>query len=128
MEKLLFEGGAEDIRATDKAQAAITLVNLAAAGFSLGEYAALVTARVMDEEAVFSLVKFRGEVMETASRALDAPEGPPGMSAVMGLICPRLRGRWRPPAPGTYTRRIITAPCRRLYPARSRPCQRRKLF
>lgn len=105
MEKLLFEGSAEDLRATDKAQAALTLVNLAAAvvlrekgivpgaaaGFSLGEYAALVTAGVLTEEAVFSLVKFRGEVMESASRALDAPEGQPGMAAVMGLDLPDVR-------------------------------------
>ncbi|MDR1625877.1 MAG: ACP S-malonyltransferase [Spirochaetia bacterium] len=106
MEKLLFEGSAEDLRATDKAQAAITLANLAAAavlrgrgilpgaaaGFSLGEYAALAVCGVIGEEAVFSLVKFRGGVMESASRALDAPEGPPGMSAVVGLDLPDVTG------------------------------------
>jgi [acyl-carrier-protein] S-malonyltransferase len=99
MEKLLFEGAAEELMATDKAQAAITLVNLsamivlrekgitpqAAAGFSLGEYAALCAAGVITRKDVFSLVKFRGEVMENASRALDTPEGPAGMAAVMGL-------------------------------------------
>ncbi|MDR1933080.1 MAG: ACP S-malonyltransferase [Spirochaetales bacterium] len=105
MKKLLFEGSAADLKTTDKAQGAITLVNLsaaaflrdrgvvpgAAAGFSLGEYAALVTAGVIDAEAVFSLVKFRGEVMEAASRALDTAEGPPGMTAVMGLDLPDVR-------------------------------------
>jgi [acyl-carrier-protein] S-malonyltransferase len=105
MEKLLFEGNAEELGATDKTQAAVTLVNLAAAavlrdrgiapgaaaGFSLGEYAALVSAGVISAEAVFSLVKFRGEVMERASRALDAPDGRPGMAAVMGLDFPDVR-------------------------------------
>ena len=99
MEKLLFEGSPEELKATDKAQGAITLVNLAAAaclkekgivpdaaaGFSLGEYAALVAAGVITEEAVFSLVKFRGGAMEKASRALDTPAGAAGMSAVIGL-------------------------------------------
>ncbi|MDR3201477.1 MAG: ACP S-malonyltransferase [Spirochaetales bacterium] len=105
MQKLLFEGSAEELKATDKTQGAITLANLsaaaflreqgivpnAAAGFSLGEYAALVTAGVIGAEAVFSLVKFRGEVMEKASRALDTPEGSPGMAAVMGLDLPDVR-------------------------------------
>ncbi|MCL1817589.1 MAG: ACP S-malonyltransferase [Spirochaetaceae bacterium] len=102
MEKLLFTGTPEELKATDKAQGAITLANLAAAaflrergitasaaaGFSLGEYAALVTAGVLTEEAVFSLVKVRGELMEKASRGLDTEAGPAGMTAVMGLDFP----------------------------------------
>ncbi len=105
MERLLFHGTEEDLRATDKAQGAITLVNLAAAaaledrgilpvgvaGFSLGEYAALAAAKVLPVEAVFALVRFRGEVMEKASRRLDGPDGSPGMAAVMGLDFPAVQ-------------------------------------
>lgn len=104
--KLLFEGSEDDLKATDKAQAAITLVNLSAAqvlkergitpdgaaGFSLGEYAALAAAGILSAEAVFSLVRFRGEVMEKASRALDGPDGGAGMAAVMGLDFPAIAG------------------------------------
>ena len=104
METLLFEGSADDLKATDKAQGAITLANLAAAaflrergivpaaaaGFSLGEYAALAAAGVLGEEAVFSLVKIRGELMEKASRALDTQAGRAGMMAVMGLDFPEV--------------------------------------
>ena len=101
-EKLLFEGNEEDLKATDKAQGAITLVNLAAAqvlkdlgiepkavaGFSLGEYAALAAAGVLGTEDVFALVKLRGEFMEKASRKWDGPEGGAGMTAVLGLDFP----------------------------------------
>jgi [acyl-carrier-protein] S-malonyltransferase len=99
IEKLLFEGTAEDLQATDKTQVAITLVNLAAAamllekgigmdgcaGFSLGEYAALYAASVISLEDLFPIVKLRGELMERASRGLDSPSGKPGMAAVLGL-------------------------------------------
>ncbi len=102
LKKLLFEGTEEELRATDKAQAAITLVNLAAAaalkdrgiepsgaaGFSLGEYAALAAAEILPAEAVFALVRFRGDVMEKASRRLDGPDGGAGMAAVLGLDFP----------------------------------------
>ncbi len=97
--RVLAEGTAEELAATDRAQVLITLVDLAAAsvlaergfaaegcaGFSLGEYAALCTAGVVGAEAVFRLVKIRGELMEKASRALDAVGGKPGMAAVLGL-------------------------------------------
>lgn len=99
VQKLLFEGTADELKASDKAQVAITLVNLAAAqvlkengyeasavaGFSLGEYAALVESGVLTAEEAFSIVKVRGELMEKASRELDSPEGNPGMAAVIGL-------------------------------------------
>lgn len=98
-ERLLFEGTEDDLRATDKTQIAVTLVNLSAAlvlaergvrpaacaGFSLGEYAALTVAGVLQAEEVFPLVKLRGELMEKASRALDSTEESPGMAAVIGL-------------------------------------------
>jgi [acyl-carrier-protein] S-malonyltransferase len=99
MEKLMFEGTAEDLQATDKTQVAVTLANLAAAGilrekgigidgcagFSLGEYAALYTAGVIRLQDLFPIVQLRGELMERASRGLDSPMGKPGMAAVLGL-------------------------------------------
>jgi [acyl-carrier-protein] S-malonyltransferase len=102
LQRLLFSGTEDELKATDKTQTAVTLVNLAAAavlrehgiqteavaGFSLGEFAALAEAGVLPAETVLRLVKLRGEVMEKASRALDAPAGNPGMAAVMGLDYP----------------------------------------
>ena len=99
MKRLLSEASAEELQATDKAQPAITLVNLAAsavlkekgisldgcAGFSLGEYAALCEAGVIRLRDVFPIVKIRGRLMEEASRAIDASAGAPGMAAVLGL-------------------------------------------
>ena len=78
---------------------AITVVNVAVAavleqrgirpggvaGFSLGEYSALHEAGVLTLEDLFPIVKARGELMEKASRRLDAPSGNPGMAAVIGL-------------------------------------------
>jgi [acyl-carrier-protein] S-malonyltransferase len=99
VKRVLSEGTPEELAATDKAQVLITLVDLAAAavlaergiepagcaGFSLGEYAALCTAGTLEAEAVFRLVRIRGDLMEKASRALDASGGKPGMAAVLGL-------------------------------------------
>ncbi len=99
VKRVLSEGTADELAATDKAQVLITLVDLAAAavlaergfvaagcaGFSLGEYAALCTAGVVGPEAVFRMVKIRGELMEKASRDLDGAGGRPGMAAVLGL-------------------------------------------
>ncbi len=94
---LLFHGTEEELKKTDNTQVAITLVNLAAAealqekgitpdgcaGFSLGEFSALVTAGVLTREDVFPLVKERGLFMEAASRKLDKSGGC-GMAAVVG--------------------------------------------
>jgi [acyl-carrier-protein] S-malonyltransferase len=99
MAALLFEGSEEDLKATDNTQLAITLVNVSAsmmlkekgiepqgaAGFSLGEYAALWQAGILGTEDLFRIVKMRGEVMEAACNALDGPDGRPGMAAVVGL-------------------------------------------
>lgn len=99
VKRTLAEGAAEELAATDKAQVLITLVDLSAAavlaehgvssdgcaGFSLGEYAALCSAGVVDVEPVFRIVKIRGELMEKASRKLDASGGKPGMAAVLGM-------------------------------------------
>lgn len=100
---LIFSGSEEHLRKTDNTQIAITLVNLAArqvladfgiegsasAGFSLGEYSALVDAGVLTREDALTLVLQRGQIMERASRHLDRHgETPAGMMAVMGRDLP----------------------------------------
>jgi [acyl-carrier-protein] S-malonyltransferase len=101
-ERLLFEGSEEELKATDKTQVAMTLASVAAslvlkergvtpagcAGFSLGEYSALYEAGVIRLEDLFPIVKARGELMEKASRSLDAAaggSGQAGMAAVLGM-------------------------------------------
>jgi [acyl-carrier-protein] S-malonyltransferase len=104
VKRVLSTGTAEELAATDRAQILITLVDLSAAavlvdrgiapdgcaGFSLGEYAALCTAGVVTLEAVFRIVKVRGELMEKESRDFDAAGGKPGMAAVLGLPAERV--------------------------------------
>lgn len=102
---LLFSGTEEHLKQTDNTQIAITLVNLAvrqvladfgikstaSAGFSLGEYTALVDAGVLSREDVLTLVLQRGQIMERASRHLDRDDGSAGMMAVMGKDLPEIR-------------------------------------
>jgi len=101
LERLLFEGSEEELKATDNTQVAVTLASVAAglvckekgiepegfAGFSLGEYSALYEAGIIALEDLFPIVKTRGELMEKAARALDTPgsDGKAGMAAVLGL-------------------------------------------
>lgn len=99
VKNVLFEGSEDQLKQTNITQVAITLVNLAAsrvladhgitadryAGFSLGEYAALVDAGVLDVADVFPVVTTRGRVMEETSRTLDSDAGRAGMAAVLGL-------------------------------------------
>jgi [acyl-carrier-protein] S-malonyltransferase len=94
MKRLISESTAEELKRTDIAQPALTLANLAtalflgergvvpaaAAGHSLGEYAALAVSGVISREDCFRLVKERGRLMHEAK----APAGA-GMSAVLGL-------------------------------------------
>jgi [acyl-carrier-protein] S-malonyltransferase len=94
MKRLIGESTAEELKRTDIAQPALTLANLAtavflgergvepcaAAGHSLGEYAALAVAGVISFSDCFRVVKERGALMHGAK----APEGS-GMSAVLGL-------------------------------------------
>lgn len=94
MRKLLFEADEQELRKTENTQAAVTLMNLAvreylsgrgilsdmAAGFSLGEYSALVDGRIIGLEAVFPLVISRGKVMAAAAEGLNG-----AMAAVIGL-------------------------------------------
>lgn len=102
---LLFCGTEEHLRQTDNTQIAVTLVNMAvrqvladfgitssaSAGFSLGEYSALVDAGVLSREDVLTLVLQRGQIMERASRHLDRDSGPAGMMAVMGADLPQVQ-------------------------------------
>ncbi len=94
LKKLLFEADAEELKKTENTQAAVTLMNLSAAaylaergvvsdiaaGFSLGEYSALVDAGIIGIEAVFRLVIERGKAM---SAAIEGKGGT--MAAVIGL-------------------------------------------
>jgi [acyl-carrier-protein] S-malonyltransferase len=99
VKQVLFEGTEDELKQTNITQLAITLINLAAsrvlaehgveadryAGFSLGEYAALVDAGVLAVVDVFPVVTTRGRVMEETSRTLDTEAGQAGMAAVLGL-------------------------------------------
>jgi [acyl-carrier-protein] S-malonyltransferase len=101
MRTLIGEADGETLKRSDISQPALTLANLAAAayleeqgilpgavaGFSLGEYAALVTAGVVEAETCFRLVKARGKAMQEVADQLNSggPAGAPGMAAVMGL-------------------------------------------
>ncbi|MDR2480625.1 MAG: ACP S-malonyltransferase [Treponema sp.] len=111
--RALLESDAETLKRTDVSQPAVTLANLAAAaaleaagygpaacaGFSLGEYAALVCAGVIGVEDCFRLVKARGEAMQRSADRLRASGGEaPGMAAVTGLPPARVEAliaEWR---------------------------------
>jgi [acyl-carrier-protein] S-malonyltransferase len=103
-EALLRDSDADTLKRTDVSQPTVTLANLAAAGylaergwepqacagFSLGEYAALVCAGVISAEDCFRLVFARGEAMQkNADRLRSAaggdPAAAPGMAAIVGL-------------------------------------------
>ncbi len=97
--KLVFEGTEEDLKETFNTQVSVTLANLACwqvlkdrgqepaacAGFSLGEFSALVVSGVLTVDEVFPLVAARGQLMAEAASRLDRSQGNPGMAAVMGL-------------------------------------------
>jgi [acyl-carrier-protein] S-malonyltransferase len=112
MHSLLLDGDDNALKRTDVSQPAITLVNLVAAaylaergvkprgcaGFSLGEYAALVVAGVISPEDCFKLVKVRGEAMQSAADRLGSESDAPGMAAVLGLAPERVEAliaQWR---------------------------------
>jgi [acyl-carrier-protein] S-malonyltransferase len=102
--KELLQSDADTLKRTDVSQPVITAANLAAAeflnskgfspsacaGFSLGEYAALVCAGIISSADCFRLVKARGEAMQKTCDSLRESSGgdavsAPGMSAVVGL-------------------------------------------
>lgn len=94
LSRLMFEGPEEELTATQNAQPAILAhsaavfavvqpkVNrvAAAAGHSLGEYSAYVTARALGAPEAAKLVRRRGELMQKAG-----DERPGTMAAVLGL-------------------------------------------
>jgi [acyl-carrier-protein] S-malonyltransferase len=101
---MLRDSDADTLKRTDMSQPTVTLANLAVAaylteqgwkpkacaGFSLGEYAALVCAGVISAEDCLRLVKARGAAMQAnADRLREAAGGDasaaPGMAAIVGL-------------------------------------------
>lgn len=91
--KLCFEGTQEELNLTHNTQVCMLAVDLAAgyvlkdngiepacvAGFSLGEYAALVYAGVLDMGDAFRIVQIRADAMQEA-----VPAGKGAMAALMG--------------------------------------------
>jgi len=112
--KELLQSDADTLKRTDVSQPAITAANLAAfmflgergfspascAGFSLGEYAALVCAGIISTADCFRLVKARGEAMQKSADDLRGKSGgdaSPGMAAVIGLapnVIEELIAKW----------------------------------
>ena len=103
--ELIFSGTESELKQTDNTQVAVTLINLAArevlreygiesnrsAGFSLGEFAAMVDAGVLSAEDAFALVIARGRIMEAVSREHDEGEHRSGMVAAMGKDLEEIR-------------------------------------
>jgi len=95
LKKLIFEGNEEDLKQTRITQIALAVVEAAAsaclraygthpqgaAGFSLGEWPALVEAGILDLPTMFRLVSERGRLMAEAGDR----SGGSGMAAVLGL-------------------------------------------
>ncbi|MEW6182761.1 MAG: ACP S-malonyltransferase [Bacillota bacterium] len=91
---LCFEGPKEELQQTTNTQPAVLTASIAslavlsaqgvkadvAAGHSLGEYAALVSARAIDFSVAVKIVQRRGQLMQEA-----VPLGSGGMLAVLGL-------------------------------------------
>jgi [acyl-carrier-protein] S-malonyltransferase len=94
MASLCFEGPKEELDKTENTQPAILTVSIAAlkaleekgikadvtAGFSLGEYSALIYSGALDFSDGVKLVKKRGKYMQEA-----VPEGVGTMAAILGL-------------------------------------------
>jgi [acyl-carrier-protein] S-malonyltransferase len=108
LEKLCNHGPEEQLKKTTNAQPALLTVNwiftrilrdagiepTVVAGHSLGEYSAVLCAKVVDYPAALRLVCRRAQFMEEASRTIDGV-----MAAVIGLprdavvsICHRIKG------------------------------------
>ncbi len=93
---LLFEASEDDLKRTINTQLSVALMDRASslmlrsrgivpagtAGFSLGEWPALVEAGVLEEDKMFSLLRLRAELMDKAVERLGRPCG---MSAILFL-------------------------------------------
>jgi [acyl-carrier-protein] S-malonyltransferase len=96
LKKLIFEGTEDVLKRTVNTQLSVALIDRAssiilrsrgikadgAAGFSLGEWPALVEAGVIDEAVMFELLKLRGELMDAAVEKIGRTCG---MSAILFL-------------------------------------------
>ncbi|MCK5202097.1 MAG: ACP S-malonyltransferase [Spirochaetales bacterium] len=99
LKSLLFDGTAEDLKQTENTQIAVTLMNLSirryliatgikadgTAGFSLGEFSAMVEAGILTEEQVLPMVIERGEIMARVAKENPALAGGSAMAAVIGM-------------------------------------------
>ena len=101
LQKLCFEGPAEELKITRVSQPAIVTVSIAAfeafkavnsapasymAGLSLGEYSALIASGALTFEDGIRLIKSRGELMDEAAR-----KHPGKMAAVIDLAEEKVR-------------------------------------
>lgn len=107
MKKLLWESSQEELNRSDNSQIAITTASLAimaalqekgiepsaAMGFSLGEFPAMYAAGVLSFEAVITLVRERGRIMQTVCEeiAQENAGNAPGMSAILGLTAQNVK-------------------------------------
>ncbi len=94
LKKICFEGPEEELKKTENTQPAVLLVSYilyklledsgikfeAFAGFSLGEYSALVSSGIINIEDALTLVKKRGLIIENSY-----PAGKGTMGAVLGI-------------------------------------------
>jgi len=99
MKTLLFEGSADDLKATENAQAAIVTASIASrivlnaegldsggcAGHSLGEYSALADAGVLSAGDALKAVTTRGILMAETAARIEKEKGETGMAAVLGI-------------------------------------------
>lgn len=104
LSKIMFEGPEDELTATQNAQPAILAHSAAvfaalgtgsgggigAAGHSLGEYSAYVTAGALEAPAAAKLVRRRGELMQKAGE-----ERPGMMAAVLGLATAQVEAACR---------------------------------
>ena len=94
---------------------------VAVAGHSLGEYAALVAAGVLDFAEAVPLVRFRAQAMQDA-----VPEGQGAIAALLGLDQEAVRAVCREAGDAGMSRRpISTRPSRSSSPDRRRACNAR---
>jgi [acyl-carrier-protein] S-malonyltransferase len=111
LSRLMFEGPEEELTATHNAQPAILAHSaavfaavrpvldsrpVAAAGHSLGEYSAYVTAGALPATEAAALVRRRGELMHKAGT-----ERPGAMAAVLGLATAEVEAACREASTGT---------------------------